>query len=375
MNIPYNKPYISGNELAYIEAAIKEGTISGDGSFTQKCQQLLQQRYGFKKCLLTTSCTDALELAALLLGVGSGDEVIVPSYTFVSSANAFILRGATVLFADSSAESPNLDAESIRSLITPNTKVIVVVHYAGIPCDMDAINDIAKDYGIYVVEDAAHALDAYYKGTPAGALGTLAAFSFHATKNVIAGEGGMLVINDEQFAARAEVLREKGTNRAAFLRGEIDKYEWVDTGSSFSPSELNAAFLFAQLEQLDLIQKRRLHLWNRYYQGLRMLELSKQAQLPMVHHDVQHSAHVFYLVCANADERIALIAHLKQNGIQAVFHYLSLHQSPYYLQQHIPAKLPHTQHYAYCLVRLPLYFELTDEQVDYVVGKVLEFYA
>jgi dTDP-4-amino-4,6-dideoxygalactose transaminase len=289
MNIPYNKPYISGNELPYIEAAIKEGTISGDGSFTRKCQQLLQQRYGFKKCLLTTSCTDALELAALLLGVGPGDEVIVPSYTFVSSANAFILRGATVLFADSSAESPNIDPESIRSLITPKTKVIVVVHYAGIPCDMDAINAIAKKYGIYVVEDAAHALDAYYKGTPTGALGTMAAFSFHATKNVIAGEGGMLVINDEQFAARAEVLREKGTNRAAFLRGEIDKYEWIDTGSSFSPSELNAAFLFAQLEQLDTIQKRRLHLWNRYYAGLRMLELGKQAQLPLVHDYETHS--------------------------------------------------------------------------------------
>jgi dTDP-4-amino-4,6-dideoxygalactose transaminase len=375
MNIPYNKPYISGNELAYIEAAIREGAISGDGSFTHKCQQLLQQRYGFKKCLLTTSCTDALELAALLLGVGPGDEVIVPSYTFVSSANAFILRGATVLFADSSAESPNVDAESIRSLITPNTKVIVVVHYAGIPCDMVAINDIAREYGIYVVEDAAHALDAYYKGTPTGALGTLAAFSFHATKNVIAGEGGMLVINDEQFAARAEVLREKGTNRAAFLRGEIDRYEWVDKGSSFSPSELNAAFLFAQLEQLDHIQKRRLHLWNRYYQGLRMLELGKMAQLPLVHDYETHSAHVFYLVCANADERIALIDHLKSNGIQAVFHYLSLHQSPYYLQQHAPVKLPYTQHYAHCLVRLPLYFELTDEQLDYVVGKVLEFYA
>jgi len=375
MSIPYNKPYITGNELAYIEAAIKEGTISGDGSFTHKCQQLIEQRYGFRQCLLTTSCTDALELAALLLDVGPGDEVIVPSYTFVSSANAFILRGATVLFADSSAESPNIDPGSIRNLITPNTKVIVVVHYAGIPCDMDAINAIAQEYGIYVVEDAAHALDAYYKGIPAGALGTLAAFSFHATKNVIAGEGGMLVINDTQLAQRAEVLREKGTNRAAFLRGEIDKYEWVDKGSSFSPSELNAAFLFAQLEQLDHIQKRRLHLWNRYYQGLRMLELSKQAQLPMVHSHVQHSAHVFYLVCANANERIALIAHLKHNGIQAVFHYLSLHQSPYYLQQHAPAKLPHTQHYAYCLVRLPLYFELTDEQLDYVVGKVLEFYA
>lgn len=375
MNIPYNKPYITGNELAYIEAAIKEGTISGDGNYTRKCQQLLQQRYGFKQCLLTTSCTDALELAALLLGVGPGDEVIVPSYTFVSSANAFILRGAKVLFADSAADSPNIDPESIRSLITPNTKVIVVVHYAGIPCDMDAINALAKHHGIYVVEDAAHALDAYYKGAPAGALGTMAAFSFHATKNVIAGEGGLLVINDSQFADRAEVLREKGTNRAAFLRGEIDKYEWVDTGSSFSPSELNAAFLYAQLEQLDVIQKRRLHLWNRYYNGLRMLQLSQQAQLPMVHDYIKHSAHVFYLVCANADERIALIDHLKSHGIQAVFHYLSLHQSPYYLQQHESVQLPHTQHYAHCLVRLPLYFDLADEQVDYIVGKVLEFYG
>ncbi|CAN5333300.1 dTDP-4-amino-4,6-dideoxygalactose transaminase [soil metagenome] len=375
MDVPFNKPYITGNELTYIQEAIEQGNISGDGAFTKKCQELLKERYGFKECLLTTSCTDALELAALLLEIGLGDEVIVPSYTFVSTANAFVLRGAKVVFADSSADGPNVDAESLRNLVTPQTKAIVVVHYAGIPCDMDAINAIAEEYGLYVVEDAAHALDASYKGKPAGTLGHLAAFSFHATKNVIAGEGGALVINDERFVKRAEVLREKGTNRSAFLRGEIDKYEWVDAGSSFAPSELNAAFLFAQLQQLDAIQQRRRKLWQRYYTGLRVLEVSQQVQLPFVPEHCTHSAHVFYLVCASADERIGLINHLKGNGIQAVFHYLSLHKSPFYLRDNAPTNLPNTQHYSYCLVRLPLYHGLTEEQVDFVVGKVLEFYV
>ncbi len=375
MDIPFNKPYITGNELGYIQTAIEDGAVSGDGQFTVKCQNLLKEKFGFKECLLTTSCTDALELAALLLDIGPGDEVIVPSYTFVSSANAFMLRGAKILFADSTNNGPNIDPESIRSLVTPNTKAIVVVHYAGIPCEMDAINEIAEEYGLYVVEDAAHALDTYYKGKPAGMLGHLAAFSFHATKNVIAGEGGALVINDERFIKRAEVLREKGTNRSAFLRGEIDKYEWIDAGSSFAPSELNAAFLFAQLEQLDAIQKRRRKLWQRYYNALRILQVQQQVQLPVVSAHASHSAHVFYLICATADERIALINHLKEHGVQAVFHYLSLHKSPFHLQHSEPTHLPNTQHYSHCLVRLPLYYDLTEEQVDFVVGKVLEFYA
>jgi len=375
MDVPFNKPYVTGNELTYIKAAIEAGDISGDGAYTERCHQLLKDRYGFKECLLTTSCTDALELAALLLDISPGDEVIIPSYTFVSTANAFVLHGATIRFADSLAESPNIDPGHIRNLITPKTKAIVVVHYAGIPCEMDTIMALASEYGLYVIEDAAHALDAYYKDRPVGSLGHMAAFSFHATKNVISGEGGALVINDERFIKRAEVLREKGTNRQAFLRGEVKHYEWVDAGSSFSPSELNAAFLFAQLEQLDAIQQRRRKLWQRYYDGLRILEVSQHVQLPAVPSFVKHSAHVFYLVCNSADERIALLRHLKGHGIQAVFHYLSLHKSPYYLQNNPPVDLPHTQHYSLCLVRLPLFYTLTEQQVDTVVGKVLEFYG
>lgn len=266
--IPFNKPYLTGYETLYIEDAVKSGKISGNGLYTSKCHEYFENRYGFNKCLLTTSCTDALEMAAILCDIHFGDEVIIPSYTFVSSANAFVLRGAKIVFADSRKDHPCIDESKLEELITDKTKVIVVVHYAGIACNMDVIMQIANRYNILVVEDAAHAIDAFYKGKPLGSIGHLGCFSFHETKNIIAGEGGMLIINDKRFNTRAEIIWEKGTNRAAFWRGEVNKYGWVDIGSSFLPSEVIAAFLYAQLENLDKIQKKRKEIWQYYYTEL-----------------------------------------------------------------------------------------------------------
>ena len=272
--IPFNKPYLTGKEAHYLYQAVLSGKISGDGIYTKKCHQFFEERFGFGKALLTTSCTDALEMAALLTNIQPGDEVIAPAYTFVSTVNAFVLRGAKIVFADSEPDNPNLDVSTLAALITPRTKAIVPVHYAGVACDMDPILELAHQHNLFVIEDAAQAIDSYYKGRPLGSLGHLAAFSFHETKNVIAGEGGMLAITDPQFKDRAEVIREKGTNRSAFFRGEIDKYGWVDVGSSFLPSDIIAAFLYAQLENLDAIQTRRRHIWDRYDAGLRPLEAS-----------------------------------------------------------------------------------------------------
>lgn len=345
--------------------AVAEGKLSGNGAFTKKCQQFFEERYGFKKCLLTTSCTDALEMAAILCDIKPGDEVIVPSYTFVSSALAFVRAGAKIIFADSMKENPNIDAEQIEALITPYTKVIVPVHYAGVACDMDRIMEIAEKHNLIVVEDAAQAIDSYYKGRALGSIGHLSAFSFHETKNIISGEGGMLCINDERFIRRAEIIWEKGTNRAEFFRGEVNKYGWVDTGSSFLPSEVIAAFLWAQLEQLDDIQSRRKHLWELYYSCLSPNNLitSSPYHLPNIPSYATNNAHMFYLVCNNLEERTALIKHLKDNGILAVFHYLSLHSSPYYQNKHDGSELPECDRYADCLVRLPMYYDLNDEEV------------
>ena len=365
MNIPFNKPYLTGKEAHYMYQAVAEGKLSGNGVFTKRCQHFFEDRYGFKKCLLTTSCTDALEMAAILCNIQLGDEVIVPSYTFVSSALAFVRAGAKIIFADSMKENPNIDAEQIEALITPRTKVIVPVHYAGVACDMDRIMEIADKYNLLVVEDAAQAIDSYYKGRPLGTIGHMSAFSFHETKNIIAGEGGMLCINDERFIRRAEIIWEKGTNRAEFFRGEVNKYGWVDTGSSFLPSEVIAAFLWAQLEQLDDIQSRRKHLWELYYTCLSPLtsRLSSKFTLPTIPDYATNNAHMFYLVCNNLEERTALIKHLKDNGILAVFHYLSLHSSPYYQDKHDGRELQECDHYADCLVRLPMYYELKDVEV------------
>lgn len=371
--IPFNKPYFSGNETRYIEQAVRSGKISGDGLFTQRVHQFFEQQLGFQKVLLTTSCTDALEMAALLLNIQPGDEVIMPSFTFVSAANAFVLRGAKIVFADSTALNPNIDAGALESLVTPRTRAIVPVHYAGIACNMDTIQTVADQHELVIVEDAAHAIDSYHRGRALGSLGTLAAFSFHETKNIISGEGGMLAINDARFGPRAEVIREKGTTRTAFYRGEVDKYGWVDLGSSFLPSDIIAAYLWAQLESLTDIQRQRRAIWQRYYAALEPL-LRLGIGLPVLPDYATNNGHLFYLVCRSLDERTALIACLKKRDIWAVFHYLPLHQSTYYTAQHDGRPLPWANRYADCLVRLPLFYELTTADQRRIIDAVLAFY-
>ncbi len=373
--IPFNKPYLTGKEAHYMYQAVYTGKLSGNGVFTQKCQKFFEQKYGFKKTLLTTSCTDALEMCAILCDVGPGDEVIVPSYTFVSSALAFVRQGCKIIFADSMDRNPNIDAEKLESLITPKTKVIVPVHYAGVACDMDKIMEIANKHNLIVVEDAAQAIDSYYKGRPLGTIGHLSAFSFHETKNIISGEGGLLGINDERFIRRSEIIWEKGTNRSEFFRGEVNKYGWCDTGSSFLPSEVISAFLWAQLESLDDIQNKRKNLWRQYYAGLESLAAKGYFRLPDIPSYATNNAHMFYLVCKNLEERSGLIKYLKEHDVLSVFHYLSLHQSEYYTTHYseIPS-LPNCDRYADCLVRLPMFYELKEEQVDYIVNLISNYY-
>jgi dTDP-4-amino-4,6-dideoxygalactose transaminase len=372
--IPFNKPYFTGKETEYIRQAVENEHISGDGFFTQKCHQFFQNRYSFQKCLLTTSCTDALEMSAILLNIQEGDEVIAPSYTFVSTVNAFVLRGAKIVFADTYASHPNINPDEIEALISPKTKAIIVVHYAGVACDMEKILSIAQKYNLWVVEDAAQAIDSYYKNVPLGSLGHLSAFSFHETKNIISGEGGMLVINDDKFAKRAEIIREKGTNRSAFFRGEVDKYGWVDIGSSFLPSDIIAAFLYAQLENLDNIQARRKEIWNIYYEGLYDLAQKGKIQLPYLPEYASNNAHLFYVVCESLEERTALLAQLKNQGIGAVFHYLSLHKSSFYSSRHDGRVLPHTDKFADCLLRLPFYYEITPKAQEKIIMEIRKFY-
>lgn len=375
--IPFNKPHISGKETEYIKQAVALGKLSGNGYFTQKCQSFFEQKYGFKKCLLTTSCTDALEMCALLAGIKPGDEVIVPAYAFVSTALAFVREGAKIVFADSCSNHPNIDANKIELLITPQTKAIVVIHYAGVACDMDKIMALAKKYNLLVIEDAAHAIDSYYispvtgEQKALGSIGHLAAFSFHETKNIIAGEGGMLVINDERFISRAEIIWEKGTNRAEFLRGGVNKYEWKDTGSSFLPSELTAAFLWAQIENLEDIQNKRISIWNNYYEKLNALTWKKYYTLPFVPEYATNNAHIFYLLCNSLDERSLLIDYLFRNEILSVFHYLPLHKSHFYRNKHSGRDLPCCDNFSDCLVRLPLYYELSTEEIDKICHTVI----
>lgn len=365
-HISFNLPHLTGKEAHYMYQAVYNGKLSGNGDFTKKCQQFFEKRYGFKKCLLTTSCTDALEMAAILCDIKPGDEVIVPSYTFVSSALAFVRQGAKIVFTDSMERNPNIDAEKIEALITPRTKVIVPVHYAGVACDMGKIMEIAQKHNLIVVEDAAQAIDSNYKEKPLGSIGHLAAFSFHETKNIISGEGGMLAINNERFIRRAEIIWEKGTNRAEFFRGEVNKYGWVDVGSSFLPSEVVAAFLWAQIESIDDIQQKRKLLWNKYYELLKPLADRGQFRLPDIPDYATNNAHMFYLVCNSLAERAALIQELKENDILAVFHYLSLHSSPYYHDKHDGRALPKCDRYADCLVRLPMYYDLNIEDVEHI---------
>jgi len=384
--IPFNKPYLTGKEAHYMYEAVFTGKLSGNGMFTQRCQAYFEKRYGFKKCLLTTSCTDALEMAAILCDLKPGDEVIIPSYTFVSTALAFVREGAKIVFADSRSEHPNMDIDRIESLITSKTRVIVPVHYAGMACDMDQIMALADKYNLLVVEDAAQAIDSYYnplppKGgiktvsRPLGSIGHLAAFSFHETKNIISGEGGMLAINDERFIHRAEIIWEKGTNRAEFFRGEVNKYGWVDIGSSFLPSEVIAAFLWAQIEHLDEIQNKRKQHWNRYYEAFKPLADKGCFRIPEIPDYATNNAHMFYLVCPSLDERTTLINTLKQNDILAVFHYLSLHSSPYYHEKHDGRVLANCEMFADCLVRLPLFYELSESDLDKIIETITSLYS
>jgi dTDP-4-amino-4,6-dideoxygalactose transaminase len=374
--LAFNKPYVSGKEYEYIADAVQSRKLSGNGKYTRYCQDYFETNYGFRKCLLTTSCTDALEMAALLLNIGPGDEVIMPSYTFVSTANAFVLRGAKIVFADSRADHPGIDEESIESLITPATKAIVPVHYAGVACNMDKIMEIAGRYGLFVVEDAAQAIDSFYTGSDGvkralGSIGHLSAFSFHETKNIISGEGGMLVINDPSFVSRAEIIWEKGTNRSAFYRGEIDKYNWVDMGSSFLPSEIIAAFLWAQLEQLPTIQSRRNEIWNEYHRHL-ATELPKaNVQPPFIPDFATNNAHMYYLIFANLGQRTSVVNALKEKNIDTVFHYLSLHRSPFYIDKHKGKELLNTDRYSDCLLRLPFYFDLNNKDIQFISEQII----
>ena len=346
--IPFNKPYCSGRELSYIQEVCQSTTMSGNGQFTKLCHGFFEKRYGFRKCLLTTSGTDALEMCAMLCELKPGDE------------------GAVIRFADSGADNPNVTAADIEPLINEKTKVIVVVHYAGVACDMDSIMALAEKHNLLVVEDAAHAIDSYYKGKPLGGIGHLAAFSFHETKNINCGEGGMLVVNDERFVRRSEILWEKGTNRAEFYRGMVNKYGWCDTGSSFLPSEFNAAFLWAQLEQLDDIQGKRRHIWESYDKALKG-NLPKGITRPELPEYATNNYHMYYLLCESLEQRTKLMNYLKNNGVQTTFHYLPLHSSAYYKDKHDGRVLENCDRYGDTLVRLPLYYELTDDEIQKIV--------
>jgi dTDP-4-amino-4,6-dideoxygalactose transaminase len=371
--IPFNISFITGKENSYISETVTNKKLSGNGIFTKKCHEFFENSIASKKNLLTTSCTDALEMTAILANITAGDEVIMPTYTFVSTANAFILRGAKVVFVDSKEDHPGMDEDKIEEVINEKTKAIVPVHYAGVACDMDKILAIAKKYNLIVIEDAAQGIDSFYKGKPLGSLGDMGCFSFHETKNIQCGEGGLLAINNSNFSNRAEIIWEKGTNRSAFWRGEVDKYNWVDIGSSYLPSEITAAFLYAQLEEIKNIQNKRKAIWNQYNEGLSSLK-NTGVGLPNIPYYATNNAHMFYLVCRSKDERIQLIEHLKKNNINAVFHYICLHDSPYYNEKHDGREMPSAKRYEECLVRLPLWVNISEKEVKFVIQKVLDFY-
>ena len=373
--IPFNRPYIAGKELFYISKAVLNGNISGDGHFTKKCHKWMESHFKINKILLTHSCTAALEMGALLANIGPGDEVIMPSFTFVSTANAFVLRGAKINFVDIRPDTMNINEKLISEAITPQTKAIVPVHYAGVACDMDTIMDIANENNLLVIEDAAQAVNATYNGFFLGSIGHLGCYSFHETKNFISGEGGALTINDESLIERAEIIREKGTDRSKFFRGEIDKYTWTDLGSSYLPSEIIAAFLYAQLEEFETITCKRQAIYNCYEQGLAPLQEKGLIQLPYIPENCTHNGHMFYLITNSAEERSALIDYMKQHNIFLVFHYVPLHSSP--MGKKISTQytdLPITNKVSERLVRLPCYSELSLEDQHYIIGKIFDFF-
>ncbi len=374
--IPFNRPFIIGRELEYISQAVGSGHLAGDGAFTRKCQDWMEQRYGSGKVLLTHSCTASLEMAAILADIGPGDQVVMPSFTFVSTANAFAMRGATPLWCDIREDTLNLDETRLEEVVTPGTRAIVPVHYAGVGCEMDSIMGVAEKHGLFVIEDAAQAVNASYKGRWLGAIGHFGCYSFHETKGMISGEGGALLVNDPRFIERAEIVREKGTNRTSFFQGRIDKYTWVDYGSSYLPSELVAAFLFAQFEEAEAIHRKRLQTWNTYHEGLKPLEERGVIRLPAVPEDCGHNGHMFYILLGSQEERQSLIDHLKALNIMAVFHYVPLHKTPMgmKLQPCVPS-LPVTERISATLLRLPMFHELSGEQQQRVIDGVHGFFS
>jgi dTDP-4-amino-4,6-dideoxygalactose transaminase len=374
MDVVFNKPhYPLGSLLAGYKAAAA-GTIAGNGKYTKKCQRFFEKKYGFKKALLTTSCTDALEMAAILARIEPGDEVIMPSFTFVSTANAFLLRGAKIVFADTESSVPNIDARQIESLINARTRAIVVVHYSGVACNMEEIMALASVHQLIVIEDAAHAIDSFYKDKPLGSIGDFGAFSFHETKNIFCGEGGMITINDEKSQGRSEIIWEKGTNRTAFYRGEIDKYGWVDIGSSYLPSDMLAAFLDLQLKNLEKIQQRRISNWSNYFDLLRPLQSQGLLTLPVIPDYATVNGNLFYFMANSRQERDQILKYLHEQGVQAVFHYIPLHSSECYRERHDGRDLPNTEKFSGCIVRLPFYYGLKKSQINYVVEKVNDFF-
>ncbi len=372
--IRFNYPYFSGKELEYIQDAVNRGKISGDGEYSKKCESFFKEKFKFDKALLTTSCTDALEMSSLLCDIKEGDEVIIPSYTFVSSANPFVMRGAEIIFADSRSDHPGIDESSIESLITEKTKAIVPIHYGGVACDMDILLELSQRNNIYIIEDAAQAINSFYKGKPLGGIGDLGTFSFHETKNITSGEGGLLAVNNPDFISRSEILREKGTNRSAFFRGEIDKYGWVDIGSSYLPSDMIAAFLYAQLENLESIQNKRVSLWKQYYGNLVSYNFGNTVTLPFVPEYATNNAHMFYIVLQSLEHRTSLIDFLKKNGISSVFHYQSLHKSEFYKNRHKGPELPNSDRYTDTLLRLPMHCYLSAADVDFICEKIKQWY-
>ena len=373
--IRFNVPPYTGKELDYIKVAVENQKICGDGEFTAKCNKWMEQKTGTTKALLTTSCTHATELAAILADIKTGDEVIMPAYTFVSTADAFVLRGATAVFVDIRPDTMNMDADLIEAAITDKTRAIVPVHYAGVSCDMDKIMEIAEKYNLAVIEDAAQGIMSTYKGKALGTIGDYGCFSFHETKNFSMGEGGALLIRDVDNVENAEIIREKGTNRAKFFRGQIDKYTWVEKGSSYLPSEMNAAYLYAQLELAEEITADRMATWNRYNEAFKELAEAGKVELPFIPEECTHNAHMFYLKCKDLEERTALISFLKENDILAVFHYVPLHTAPAGLKYgRFHGEDKYTTKESERLVRLPLYYGLEPEKTDYIIEKVKEFY-
>ena len=372
--ILFNKPFIGVKELDNISDVFRRAKLSGNGYYTQEVQYFFNKRYGIGNPLMTTSCTDALEMAALLMNINSNDEVILPSFTFVSTANAFALRGAKLVFADSNCLNPNIDVEQIEFLITLKTKAIIVVHYAGVAVDMDKISELAQKYNLYVVEDAAQAIDAFYKDKALGTFGDFSTFSFHETKNIIAGEAGLLGVNNELFREQSEIIWEKGTNRSAFFRGEVDKYNWVNLGSSFLPSEIISAFLMGQIQILDEIQKKRKLIWLRYDVAFKENSLNSKVGLPYLPDYSSNNAHMYYLILNDIKERSEFISFMKTKDIQVVYHYLSLHKSPYFSNKHDGRNLINSDKYTDCLVRLPLFYEMTEIEQKKVIDNVLYFF-